>query len=307
MMAKSRVVLQFGLAILVASPVHADQDLLASVKTLYASASYEAALLELNAKDASADIEQIDTYRALCLLALGRTGDAEQALEHIVAREPLYVLNETEYSPRLVGMFHDVRKRLLPATAQRLYADAKADFDAKRYLTAGEKFKQLLSLVSDVAGNEQAAKLFDLRELAEGFLALSEGKLAQQTAPPQTAPPAVESPPHSNTPAAVAPAIYTGLDSDVFPPVVVSQKLPPWQFRPDLRGRTFSGQLELVIDENGTVESVTIVEPIWPQYDAALLQAVRRWRYQPARKADRPVKFRKLLDIDVDPNVVRGQ
>lgn len=307
MMGKSRVVLQLGLAIFVASTLHANQDLLVSVKTLYASASYEAALLELNAKDATGDANQIDTYRSLCLLALGRTRDAEQALEHIVAREPLYVLNDAEYSPRLVAMFHDVRRRALPDTAQRLYSGAKVDFDAKRYVTAAEKFKQLVSLVSEVAGNEQPAKVADLRELAEGFLILSEGKLRQQTAPPETAPPAVPSPPPSNTPAAVAPAIFTGLDAGVTPPIVVSQKLPPWQSRPDLRGRTFSGQLELVIDENGTVESVTLVEPIWPQYDAALLQAVRRWRYQPASKAGRPVKFRKLLDIDVDPNVVRRQ
>jgi len=59
----------------------------------------------------------------------------------------------------------------------------------------------------------------------------------------------------------------------------------------------------LVIDETGAVETVTLAEPIWPAYDAALVQAARKWRYQPGRKDGKPVKFKRVLDINVDPKM----
>ena len=98
----------------------ANQELLASAKSLYESASYEAALSELSAINSKEHVDVVDTYRALCLLGLGRTRDAERALEVIVTRKPLLTLSEAEYSPRIVALFRDVRKRALPTAAQQL-------------------------------------------------------------------------------------------------------------------------------------------------------------------------------------------
>ena len=99
----------------------ADQEMLASAKSLYESASYEAALSEFSAIHTSELADTVDTYKALCLLGLGRTRDAEQALELVVTRRPMLVLNDAEYSPRVVALFRDVRKKALPAAAQQLY------------------------------------------------------------------------------------------------------------------------------------------------------------------------------------------
>ena len=84
---------------------------------------------------------------------------------------------------------------------------------------------------------------------------------------------------------------------------MVEQQVPAWRFASNLPDRSFRGRLELVIDETGAVETVTLVTPIWPAYDAALVQAARKWRYQPAVKDGKPVKFRRVLDINIDPKM----
>ena len=43
-------------------------------------------------------------------------------LQLVVVRKPLLVLSDSEYSPRVVALFREVRKKALPAAAQRLYS-----------------------------------------------------------------------------------------------------------------------------------------------------------------------------------------
>lgn len=283
----------FILLWLAPAAARADQELLASAKSLYESASYEAALSELSAIDSKEHVDVIDTYRALCLLGLGRTRDAERALEVMVTRRPLLTLSENEYSPRIVALFRDVRKRTLPIAVQHLYSTAKTDYENKNYESAAAGFKQILEIFADVDSKDQTATLADVKELASGFLTLAEVKIAP--------PPVPKAPP---TPAASVAAVpYTLLDAGVTPPVVIDQLVPAWRFASNLPDRAFKGRLELVIGETGTVETVTLVEPVWPAYDAALVQAARKWRYRPALKDGKPVKFRRVLDINIDPKM----
>ncbi len=144
---KTRITLSIGALLILlglAPAARANQELLASAKSLYESASYEAALSELSAIDSTEHVDVVDTYRALCLLGLGRTRDAERALEVIVTRRPLLTLSEAEYSPRIVALFRDVRKRALPAAAQHLYSVARTDYENKNYESAAAGFKQIL-------------------------------------------------------------------------------------------------------------------------------------------------------------------
>jgi Gram-negative bacterial TonB protein C-terminal len=280
------------------------QSVLASAKDLYAAASYEAALLELSAFDARAreDADQIDTYRALCQLALNRPQDAEQTLEQIVSRKPTYTINDAQYSPRLVSMFRDVRKRALPAAVQNLYVAGKRDYESNNYAAAVAKFTLLLSVLGDPDIADRAGTTTDLRELADGFLKLSQLKLAE-AAPLKAAVPAPAAAAASvpSSTGAVAPASYSSRDVGIKPPVVISQVMPAW--RPSqsqaVNTRTFIGRLEIVIDEQGTVESMTLLKSIWPTYDPLLLQAAKNWHYQPALKNGQPVKFAKVLEITV--------
>ena len=286
----------------------ASQEMLASAKTLYESASYEAALSELSAIQNSELADTVDTYKALCLLGLGRTHDAEQTLELVVIRKPLLVLDDDEYSPRVVALFRDVRKRALPAAAQQLYSNARSDYDNKKYDVAAAGFKQALQVIADIGAESQTQTIADLKELSSGFATLAEAKVVLQ-GPQGTAaatPPPAPSAPAPPAPAPrFAPAFYTLADIDVTPPVVLEQQVPPWTFNAYAPNRVFSGTLELVIDEKGSVETVALSEPVWPPYDLALLQAAKRWRYQAAVRQGKPVKFKRILVINIDPSKQR--
>ena len=108
----------------------AAQDSLPSARDLYASAAYEEALAALNRLRASGvtaeDGSAVEQYRALCLLALGRPAEAQDAIAAMVTASPWYVPAETDASPRVRSAFSDVRRRVLPTIAQQTYADAKA-------------------------------------------------------------------------------------------------------------------------------------------------------------------------------------
>ena len=306
---KSRTITLFGAVVLMvvcaSHGARANQEMLASAKTLYESAAYEAALSELSAIQNSELADAVDTYKALCLLGLGRTRDAEQALELVVIRKPLLVLDDDEYSPRVVALFRDVRKKALPAAAQQLYSNARSDYENKNYEAAASGFKQALQVMADIGSESQTQTLADLKELSSGFATLAEAKVAAQAqAPPRAA--AAPPPAAPSTPAArIAPAFYTLADIDVTPPVVMAQPIPAWTFTPYAPNRVFSGTLELVIDEKGSVETVVLTDPVWPPYDLALLQAAKRWQYQPAVKQGNPVRFKRILVINIDPSTQR--
>src|SRR6266550_1292793 len=83
----------------------AAQGSLAGARDLYTAAAYDDALAMLNglrgADRRPEDGRAIEQYRALCLLALGRTDEATGAMQAIVAAAPSYHLSETEASPRV--------------------------------------------------------------------------------------------------------------------------------------------------------------------------------------------------------------
>ncbi len=288
-------------ALLTASALPAAAADLTSARALYANASYEEALAELSAIEASTDTEQLEQVRALCLLALGRTADAERALRRIVAQKPLYRLVESEVSPRLVTMFEEVRRETLPVAARDLYTKAKANYDAKDFKSASAQFKDMLAIANDPDLAEEDTTLDELKQLGEGFLALSDAAIAAAAKPVvPVAPPAPA--PAAPRAAPVVPAVYTSDDTDVKPPVAVVQTLPKW-VPPSghLSRATFAGRLEIVIDERGQIETSSLLTPISVYYDAELLNATKRWRYQPAVKDGKPVKYRKALDIVLRP------
>ena len=278
-----------------------DADL-AAARDLYASAAYEDALTVLNRLRASehpaAQSRAIEQYRAFCLLALGRAADAEMAIEAVVVAEPSYHPSNADVSPRVRSAFTDVRRRMLPGIIQQKYAQSKAAFDKKDFVTAADGFKQVLAALADPDVATEAAQppLSDLRELAGGFEELS----AKAAAPPAPlpavapAPVAVATPPARSAP----PRIYGGDDSNVEPPVTVNQSLPMF---PGQVTMPRSGRIEIIINENGAVESAVMTSSVTAAYDALALNAARSWRYKPATVNGVPVKFRKVVQIAIRP------
>jgi TonB family protein len=285
-----------ALSLIVAAPAGAAPDL-ANVRELYASASYAEALEVLGSLESADNTEVVERYRALCLLGLGRTADAERALERIVMRHPLYVIPAAEVSPRVVTMFHDIRRRSLPGAARQLYTRAKASYDSKDHATAMAQFKDVLALVNDPDAADEGASLTELKQLAEGFLALSQAALAAAAAPPPAPAPAPV-PVAEVAKAPSAPRIYTASDSDVVAPQVIARTMPGW--RPPstlIAQQSFRGTLEIVVNEQGTIEWAGISKPSFPSYDADLLTATKAWRFRPATKMGEPVKYRLAVEV----------
>jgi tetratricopeptide (TPR) repeat protein len=286
------------------STLGADSAQLGSAKVLYAQASYEDALVQLNAVTDADSANEVDQYRALCLLALGRDDEAQASLERLVARAPLYTVKEDDASPKLVTLFQQVRQRALPGAARDLYAKARANFDEKHFAEAGGQFEELLAVLKDAVPADSDSTLGDLKDLAEGFLKLTSAALTPPAAPPP-APlrpaPTPATPPNAPPVRPPTPVIYTLDDRDVVPPVDIIRELPPWQPPPGFTNGTFRGALQVDIDEHGLVERAAVVEPITPLYDAKLVAAAKHWRFQPATKNGVPVKFRKSIAILLSP------
>ena len=288
-----------AVAVLFASTARAE-DSLSTARDLYAAAEYEDALLVLNklrgVSQRTEDGASVEQYRAFCLLALGRAEDAVQAIEAVVTAEPSYQPSDIDVSPRVRSAFKDVRRRMLPTIIEQRYASAKAAFDRKEFAVAENGFKEVLTVLTDpdVGSAANQPPLSDIRTLASGFHELS--ATAAAPPPPIAATPApVPPPPVAKEP--VRPKVYTMDDAGVLPPATVRQTLPPFQF--NSTRELPQGNLEIVIDERGLVESAIIRRSIYPMYDMQILDAAKNWLYKPATLNGAPVKYRKLVGITV--------
>ena len=284
--------------------------MLASARAQYTSAEYESALVTLNQMRASGlvteDVPTVEQYRALCLLALGRSTEAEDAMAAAVAAVPSFSPSGSDVSPKVKSTFVEVRRRVLPTIVQQRYTEAKTAFDRKDFVAAGDGFAQVLRVLDDPDLSSIASQppLADMRTLAHGFKDLS-ASAALAIAAPSSAPPAAGAGTAASTepPAAAATVasplrIYTIADSQIVAPVVVRQILPPFPRKPLFVAQ---GVVEVVIGENGDVESAVIRQSIDPTYDRIAVAASHSWRYKPATRDGVPVKFRKLVQVKIQP------
>jgi protein TonB len=272
-------------------------------------AAYDDALVVLDRIHESAppsESSEIASYQVFCLLALGRSDDAQKAIVALVKSDPLYRPSAAISSPRMRAAFDAVRRPLLPQIVQDTYDSAKTAYDRGESLAAVAAFDRVIALLDDPAMAE-AANMADLRRLAIGFRDLSKAALAPPVRPaPASAPdPAPVTPP----PAAVAtpepPAaarIYGAQDADVVPPTVVSRPTPPWRPRNDVeKALEFRGVLEVVVDEGGDVAGATLVKNVHPAYDRELVARARGWKFRPATRSGTPVKYRMAIEIRLGP------
>ena len=299
-------------------------DPLGVVRTLYLSAAYEDALAALAGLPAGVDDDQAEKLRALCLVALNRTDDAQRVLARLATRHPMLKLGEAE-SPKLVTMFRAARTQVLPAAIKALYSAAKSSFERGDLAMAVGQFSDVIQLISENELTRDAA-LSDIRLLAEGFSKLANQQLSAQNSttspapsgaePPTPEPATVTSAPESDPEtsparaaasrteaAADAAVIYSADNGDVVAPGVIDQTVPKWTPPTvgDYRSQTFSGVLELIIDETGSVVSVSLVQRLNVMYDQLLVRAARGWRYRPALRNGQPVKYRKQINIVLHP------
>jgi tetratricopeptide (TPR) repeat protein len=301
MKTRTCVIAALILLLMVAPKTYAQQSLV-EAKELYASAAYEDALSTLNKLKGTSnggESHDVERYRALCLLALGRPADAQLAIEAVVRAQPLYEPDEIEASPRVRTAFREVRRRILPSLVQQHYSAGKAAFDGKDYESAEAQFATVIELIDDPAlKDSEAAKPFaDMRMLASGFRDLARAA-AVPAEPEPEAPVEPEPPVEKPSPN----RLYTSADTDVTPPTTIRQQVPRWA--PRLPVTPFqkpeSGVLHIIIGTDGTVESAVLRKSVHPSYDPLLLEATQSWRYGPALRDGVPVRFSKAIQVSVD-------
>jgi len=253
------------------------------VRTLYVAAAYEEALAAMPATATGIVRRDLEQYRALCLLALDREPEALAAIERIVKDHPTYLPVESDTSPRMRGMFADVRSKLVPDIARETYREAKKSFDAKDVEGALSGFRRTAEIIDSLPEADRG-RLRDLRLLVSGFSDLLVARPAPTPEPPDPAP-ALPSPA----------AEYLG-------PVTIREQLPSW-VPPDAAAkvREYVGLLRIEIAEDGQVRSAVMIEGTHPLYDAAAVRAAKSWTYKPATRGGKPVVAQKDIQVRLVP------
>jgi TonB family protein len=276
---------------------------LAAARTLYASAEYGGALDMLNGlltnNPAGQDRQSIDLYRALCLVAVGDTAEANKIIDGMIAHDPLYRPASDDVPPRLRSAFTDARRRMLPAIVQQGYVAAKSSFDKKDYPAAAKGFTQVLAALNDPDLETASAQppLADLKMLATGFNDLALKAIAPPPPPPAPVPAPAAVPVEDPTP-----RVYSPSDGNVVPPVSIRQAVPPFPGRVLAAGTMM---VEVIIDEAGAVESANMEGQSTQGYDRLVLGAAKTWQYQPATLNGKPVKYRKRIQLSLVPTPAR--
>jgi len=284
--------------------VVAGNDGLEAARRLYAAAAYEDALRALESSpppvtDAGA-VVAVEQQRLLCLVALGRPADAEQAITAIVQADPLYVPDAASAPPRVRTVFLDVRAKLVPSVAKSDYERARQAYEAGDFAAASAGFARVLAIVESSGGAVADPVLRDIAVLATGFKTLSDKAAATPPAPVASPPPATAAvaPPEPAPPVVpVASRTYDATYPGIILPAIVQQDVPQWpsQFGP-VPNRT--AVLEVVITAEGLVESAKLTQHVHPSYDRLLLAASSKWSYVPAQVQGERVKFKKVLRLN---------
>ena len=218
-------------------------------------------------------------YRALALFALNRLPEADSVIEEMIQADPFYRPSEATLPPGIVIAFARARTRLIPTLVREEDERARSEFNEKRYTAAATGFERVLRLIRETRNASGAPETPSLKE----FAALAGTMLAEIAARDRTATPP-------------APTLFSAADRGVRPPVPIRQDIPPW--RPDNPTQgSFEGQLDVVIDVEGNVQSATLKAPIHPAYDPTLLAAASKWKYRPATRNGQPVVFTATVSI----------
>jgi periplasmic protein TonB len=91
--------------------------------------------------------------------------------------------------------------------------------------------------------------------------------------------------------------VFTAADSSVTPPVVVRPVLPkepPPNVRPE-----HIGTIDVVVDEQGDVLHVKLISPANRYHERMLVSAAKMWKFRPAYRDGRPVKFKTRVRLTI--------
>jgi len=284
------------------SAAAAAQNDLGEAKAKYEEAAYEDALTTLTKASASttADRVQLEQYRALCLIALGRISEAERAVAALVDADPTYVPPSSVASPRVLAMIAEIRRKELPGVARRVLDSGRAAYEAKDIPRAQRQFDLLLKLLDEPI-MEGRPEREDLLAVARGFSTLLVAAPAPRPPAAETERPAAPPATAAGTPPA-APAVSTFV-----PASVIQESLPIWTPpNPAVARNEYNGAVKVRIGTDGRVKAATIDRPTHPAYDTALLNTARSWLYKPATQNGTPIESERVIAVRLRPLADQG-
>jgi len=97
------------------------------------------------------------------------------------------------------------------------------------------------------------------------------------------------------SPPAAGTTLFSRADAEVVPPRLVRPHLPDGP-RPGVRAEDLP-QVEVVVSETGEVESVKLVSARAGVGPAMMLSVIKAWRFAPATRAGRPVRYRLVVPL----------
>jgi hypothetical protein len=200
-----------------------------------------------------------------------RAEDAQRLYDRIVLSDPLFTLSPDRATPEAVAALRDSKRVLVPHIARRDYERARAAFDAGMYEQAAIDATRVSRMLGELDAGVAPP---GLGEANRQLLVRIESARAREDL-----------------------RIYTEADAGVTPPEALSRQLPLAPPIGVAKGQI--GTLEMVISRAGQVEAIKLHTPLNRYHERMIVSAAKAWRYRPALKDGRPVRYRLLSSINL--------
>jgi hypothetical protein len=93
--------------------------------------------------------------------------------------------------------------------------------------------------------------------------------------------------------------VYTTESPGVTPPIALDRRVMPSSLQ--ATGSRAVNRMELIIGADGVVEQVRMISELSRLPDMMMLSGAKNWRFSPAMKDGRPVRYRLPLSWTVSP------
>ena len=207
--------------------------------------------------------------RGSALAAAGDIAGAAIVFDSIVMRDPRYRLDAAQATAEVADLLKRSKQTLLPTLAHSHNDAGRAALERGDFSLAVTEAERSLRLLEDPeigsAGDESRRAAGELLSTAS----------AAARADEQT--------------------VYTADSKDVTPPRPLGRQLPA----PPRRAAPSDaiGRLEILVGRSGAVERVTLHTPTNAYQERMIVSAAKAWRYRPALRNGRPVRFSLLVSI----------
>jgi len=222
----------------------------------------------------NADSPDAAARQGASLLASGKAEEAQLVFDSIILANPLYQLDPAWSTPESRAALEASRRVMLPAIARRDYMTARAALDAGDYDRALSDGRRISTMMAAYDGGASVA---GLRSVVEQLLARAAAVKAREEE-----------------------RIYAEGDPGVIPPGPLSRQLPAAP--PAGLTSQAVGTLEMLISREGEVEAIKLHTPLNRYHERMIVSAAKAWRYTPASKDGKPVRFRLVASINLPEN-----